>query len=188
MSDAPTRSTAPDSGTQTGYRPFSLFSDHLTLSPFVQSRLGWCLMGWDCQIRNFQLQDCDDGGLRTACGTLSQQLRLNPRLDPHAAAPSFLNALQPDDWDMLYGLLRLAGPTLAWTDVPGAQRNVVTGGPVSRGKIDLSGTFVPPAPDDLIAGFGVPSPAIKLASVSHLPPTRTCICICMSTRTPTRTR
>jgi hypothetical protein len=149
MSDSPTRSAAPDSGT-------------LTLSPFVQSRLGWSLMGWDCQVRSFQLQDCDDEGLRTACGALSQQLRMNPRLDPHAAAPSFLNALQPDDWDTLYGLLRMAGPTLAWSDAPGAQRNIVTGGPVSRGKIDSSGTFVPPAPDDLIAGFGVPSPAIKL--------------------------
>ena len=51
---------------------------------------------------------------------------------------------------------------LVLDDVPGAQRNPVTGGPVSRGKIDSSGTFVPPAPDDLIAGFGVPSPAIKL--------------------------
>lgn len=161
MSDAPTRS-APDAGTPTGYRPFRLLSDDLTLSPFAQSRLGWCLMGWDCQVRSLQLQDGDNDAFRTACGALSQQFRLNPRLDPAAAAPRFLNALQPDDWDTLYGLLRLAGPTLAWSDVPGAQRNPVTGGPVSRGKINSSGTFVPPAPDDLIAGFGVPSPAIKL--------------------------
>ncbi len=161
MSDAPTQSAAPDAGTQAGYRPSSLFGPDLTLSPFAQSRLGWCLMGWDCQVRGLQLHDCDDAFM-TACGALSQQFRLNPRLAPQAAAPSFLNALQPDDWDTLYGLLRLAGPTLAWSDVPGAQRNPVTGGPVSRGKIDSSGTFVPPAPDDLIAGFGVPSPAIKV--------------------------
>jgi hypothetical protein len=135
----------------------------LTLSPFVKSRLGWCLMGRDCQVRGLQLlQDGDDDAFRTACAALSRQFRLNPRLDPKAAAPSFLSALQPDDWDTLYALLRLAGPTLAWSDVAGAQRNVVTGGPVSRGKIDSSGTFVPSAPDDLIAGFGVPSPAIKL--------------------------
>jgi hypothetical protein len=162
MSDSPTRSAAPDAGAEAGYRPFSLFSPDLTLSPFVQSRLGWYLMSWDCQVRSLRLQDGDDDALRTPCGALSQQLRLSPRLDPYAAAPSFLNALQPDDWDTLYKLLRLAGPTLAWTDVPGAQRNIVTGGPVSRGKIDSSGTFVPSAPDDLIAGFGVPSPAIKL--------------------------
>ena len=147
MSDNPTPSVAPD----------------LTLSPFARSHLGWYLMGWDCQVRDLRLMhDGGDDTFRTACGALSQQFRLNPQLDPKTAAPSFLNALQPDDWDMLYGLLRLAGPTLAWSDVPGAQRNIVTGGPVSRGKIDSSGTFVPPAPDDLIAGFGVPSPAIKL--------------------------
>lgn len=63
MSDAPTQSAAPDSSTQAGY---------LTLSPFVQSRLGWCLMGWDCQVRSMQLlQDGDDDAFRTACGALS---------------------------------------------------------------------------------------------------------------------
>ena len=51
MSDSPMRSAAPVAGTTTGYRPFSLFSDDLTLAPFAQSRLGWCLMGWDCQVR-----------------------------------------------------------------------------------------------------------------------------------------
>jgi hypothetical protein len=155
MSDAPTSSST---GTSTGTGSWP----GLTLSPFAQSRLGWSLMGWDCQVRSLQLPDTDDDGLRLACGTLSQQLRLSPRLDPQAAAPHFLNALQPDAWDTLYGLLRLAGPTLAWSDVPGAQRNIVTRQPVSLGKIDSSGTVVPTAPDDLIAGFGVPSPAIKL--------------------------
>jgi len=163
MSDAPTQSAAPDAGAQSGYTPSSLFGPGLTLSSFAQSRLGWCMMGWDCQVRGMQqLQDGDDDAFRTACGALSQQFRLNSRLDPQAAAPSFLNALQPDDWDMLYKLLRLAGPALSGTDVPGARRNPVTGGPVAQGKIDSSGTFVPPAPDDLIAGFGLPSPAIKL--------------------------
>ena len=161
MSDAPTSSTSSGSGTGAGYRP-RLFSQELTLSPFVQSRLGWSFLGWDCQVRSLNLADGDDDSLRTACGALSPQLRLNPRLDPQAAAPGFLSALQPDAWDTLYGLLRLAGPTLAWSDVPGAQRNVVTGQPVSLGKIDSSGNVVPTAPDDLIAGFGLPSPAISL--------------------------
>ena len=31
-----------------------------------------------------------------------------------------------------------------------------------RGKLDPSGTFIPTAPDGVIAGFGLPSPAIKL--------------------------
>jgi hypothetical protein len=136
----------------------------LTLSPFARSRIGWSLMGWDFQVRGLglTLPDGGDDALGSACGALAQRLRLDPRLDPQAAAPSFVNALQPDAWDTLYGLLRLAGPVLAWPDVPGAQRNIVTGQPVSRGRIDSSGTFVPPAPDDLIAGFGLPSPAIKL--------------------------
>jgi hypothetical protein len=46
--------------------------------------------------------------------------------------------------------------------VPGAQRSIVTGKPVAQGKIDSAGAFVPTSPDDLIAGFGLPSPAIKL--------------------------
>ena len=136
----------------------------LTLSPFARSRLGWSLMGRDFQIRGLGLTPPDGGddALGAACGALAQRLRLDARLDPQAAAPSFVNALQPDAWDTLYGLLRLAGPVLAWSDVPGAQRNIVTGQPVSRGKIDSSGTFVPTAPDGVIAGFGLPSPAIKL--------------------------
>src|SRR5271166_3937836 len=113
MSDSPTRSAAPDTGAAAGYRPFSLFSEELTLSPFAQSRLGWCLMGWDCQVRSFKLYDGSDVALRAGCGALTRQLRMNPRLDPQAAAPSFLNGLQPDAWDTLYGLLRMAGPTLA---------------------------------------------------------------------------
>ena len=33
---------------------------------------------------------------------------------------------------------------------------------MSRGKLDPSGTVVPTPPDGLIAGFGLPSPAIKV--------------------------
>lgn len=162
MSDAPTRSATPGSSTGAGYRLSNLFNQELILSSFAQCRLGWAMMGWDCQVRSLELPGGADDALRTACGALSQQLRMNPRLDPQAAAPRFLNALQPDAWDALYGLLRLAGPTLAWSDVPGAQRSIVTGKPVAQGKIDSAGAFVPTSPDDLIAGFGLPSPAIKL--------------------------
>lgn len=59
-------------------------------------------------------------------------------------------------------LLRLAGPTLAWSNVPAVQRNIATGGPASAGRIDSAGNFSLTAPVDLIAGFGLPSPAIKL--------------------------
>jgi hypothetical protein len=136
----------------------------LTLSPFAQSRLGWSLMGWDLQVHNLTLTlpDGGDDALCTACRALGQRWRLNPRLDPQAGASSFVSALQPDAWDTLYGLLRLAGPALAWSDVPGAQRNIVTGQPVSQGKIDSSGNVVPTSADGVIAGFGLPSPAIKL--------------------------
>jgi hypothetical protein len=88
-------------------------------------------------VRGFGLTDEGDEALSHACGALGRQLRLNPRLDPQAGAPSFLNALQPSAGDTLYKLLRMAGP-LAWPDVPGAERNIVTGEPVSRGKLDPS--------------------------------------------------
>jgi hypothetical protein len=121
----------------------------LTLSPFTQGRLGWSLLGWDLQVRSLALTlpDAGDDALCTACGALGRRFRLNPQVDA---------------WDTLYGLLRLAGPTLAWSDIPGAQRNIVTGQPVSRGKIDSSGNVVPTGADEVIAGFGLPSPAIKL--------------------------
>jgi hypothetical protein len=136
----------------------------LTLSPFTQGRLGWSLIGWDLQVRSLALTlpDGGDDALCTACGALGRHFRLSPRLDPQAGASSFVNALQPDAWDTLYGLLRMAGPTLAWSDIPGAQRNIVTRLPVSRGKIDSAGNVVPTGADEVIAGFGLPSPAIKL--------------------------
>jgi hypothetical protein len=161
MSDPPTQPATSTTSTGTGYRFPRLFTQKLTLSPFTLSRLGWSLLDWDLQVRSLDLPDLDDEPLRLACGALGRQLRLNPRLDPQAGVPSFLNALQPSTWDTLYGLLRMAGP-LAWPDVPGTQRNFETGKPVSRGKIDSSGYFVPTSPDGVIAGFGLPSPAIKI--------------------------
>jgi hypothetical protein len=145
-----------------GYKRPTLFDQKLTLSPFVLSQIGWSYLGWDSQVRSLGLWDVNDDALGTACGALAQQFRLDPRLDPKTAVPRFQNAMSPDAWNTLYGLLRSAGPSLAWPDVPGAQSNIVTGKPVSRGKIDASGTFVPTSPDGVIAGFGLPSPAIKL--------------------------
>ena len=134
----------------------------LRLTPFAQCRSGWSWLGRDLQVRGMGIPGERDDLLRGACGVLGQQLRLDARFDPQSAASRFVNAMQPGAWDTLYRLLRLAGPALAWSDVPGAQRNIVTGGPVSRGQIDSAGNFVPTAPDGVIAGFGLPSPAIKL--------------------------
>jgi hypothetical protein len=162
MPDPQTQPTTSGASSGIGYQRPSIFNRTLALSPFTLTRLGWSLMGWDLQVRGFDLSNVNDESLRPACGALGRRLRMSPRLDPQAAAPSFLSALQPDAWDTLYGLLRMAGPTLAWSDVPGAHRNVVTGQPVSRGKTDASGTFVPTSADGVIAGFGLPSPAIKI--------------------------
>ncbi len=161
MSGSSMQLTLPTLGSPAGWSR-NIFDQKLTLAPFTLGLMDWSAMGWDLQVRRLDLGALSDDALRPACDALGRQLRLSPRLDPQMSAPSFVNALGPDAWDTLYGLLRMAGPTLAWTDVPGAQRNVVTGEPVSRGKIDGGGTFVPTAPDGVIAGFGLPSPAIKI--------------------------
>jgi hypothetical protein len=132
----------------------------LTLSPFTQCRNGWSWLGSDLQVRGLSLSD-DDQGLWKACGALGQRARSSLTLDPQLMAPSFINALPPSAWDTLYRLLRMAGP-LAWRDIPGTELNIVTGEPVSRGKLDPSGTVIPTPADGVIAGFGLPSPAIKV--------------------------
>jgi hypothetical protein len=133
----------------------------LSLSRFTECRIGWSWLGADLQVRSLSVPD-DDLGLWKACGALGRRAGTSSTLDPRAAASSFVNALQPSAWDTLYKLLRMAGPALAWPDVPGSPLNVVTREPVSRGKLDPSGTFIPTSPDGLIAGFGLPSPAIKV--------------------------
>jgi hypothetical protein len=143
------------SATDTGYRFPKIFTQKLTLAPFATGRTGWSLLDWDMQVRSLDLPHIDDEPLRLASLSLAQYLRANPRLNPQSGIPRFVNALQPSTWDTLYGLLRLAGP-LAWTNVPGTQRSVANGSPVSRGKIDSSGYFVPTAADGVIAGFGLP--------------------------------
>ncbi len=134
-----------------------------TLNPtFAACLPGWSMLTREGKVVNLSptLRDEGDEGLFKGCGALANALR-NPRLDPQAAAPSFIGALGPDAWDKLYGLLREGGPSL-WRDIPSWRRNIVTGQPASEGKIDPSGRALPTAPTGVIAGFGLPSPAISL--------------------------
>ena len=134
----------------------------LRLTPFAQYRLGWSWLGRDLQVRGLGVPDESDELLRGACGSSANNsasmhgsIRNPPHLGlsmPCSPAPG-TRFTACCDWPV---------PALAGSDVPGAQRNIVTGGPVSRGKINSAGNFVPTAPDGVIAGFGLPSPAIKL--------------------------
>jgi hypothetical protein len=142
--------------------PVRLVPD-LTLNPtFAASWPGWSMLTCHGKVVNLSagLPSGSDDGLFRACGALANALR-NPMTDPQAAAPSFVNALSPDAWDKLYGLLREGGPSL-WRDIPSLRRNIVTGQPASEGKIDPSGRALPTDPTSVIAGFGLPSPGISL--------------------------
>src|SRR6516165_4509557 len=163
MSDPKLQLTPPFSAWRSGYQPPSIrLVPDLTLNPIFASSLpGWSMLTRYGQVLNLSptLPD-DDLGLCKGCGALSNALK-NPALDPQVAAPSFVSALGPDAWDKLYGLLREAGPSL-WPDIPSLRRNIVTGQPASEGKIDPSGLVLPTQPTGVIAGFGLPLPAISL--------------------------
>src|SRR4029077_3830153 len=103
----------------------------------------------------------DDTLLCSACGALGMAALQN-RQAREGLADIFSDTLQPGGWDTIYALLRLAGPTLAWSDISAGQRKVVTGGPASAGKVDSAGNVSGIAPVDLMAGLGLPSPAFKL--------------------------
>jgi hypothetical protein len=122
---------------------------------------GWSVMGTDSQTRGVTVPNLDDTLLCSACGALGMAALQN-RQAREGLANIFSDTLQPGGWDTIYALLRLAGPTLAWSDIPAVQRNVVTGGPASAGKVDSAGNVSGIAPVDLMAGLGLPSPAIKL--------------------------
>ena len=139
-----------------GYTPSRTFTEVTTLH-----LPGWSMMGSNSQARSLTLPDLDDDALCVACGALGRTLRQSPQAQ-EAAARSFTDALQPGAWDTLYALLRIAGPALAWSDLPAVQRNIVTGGPAAQGQIDSAGNVVATPANGLIAGFGLPSPAIKL--------------------------
>jgi hypothetical protein len=138
-----------------GYSPSRVFTDVTTLH-----LPGWAAIGENRQVSSLTLPNLNDDALRTACGLLGRTLLQSPQAT-EGATQSFADALQPGAWDTLYTLLRLAGP-LGWSDVPAAQRNIVTGGPAAAGQVDSAGNFVPTASNGVIAGFGLPSPAIKL--------------------------
>jgi hypothetical protein len=138
-----------------GYTPSRVFTEVMTLH-----LPGWSIMGSDLRVRGVTLPN-DDNALCAACGALGRAFRQNPQAQ-QAAGQSFADALQPGAWDTIYALLRLAGPALAWSNVPAVQRNIATGGPAALGQIDSAGNFVATRANSLIAGFGLPSPAIKL--------------------------
>ena len=144
------------------YRSALLPVPQLSLDPaFTTSQLGWCVQTGNCQVFNMTLTlPTGDDGLQNALGTLSQASRGKAAANPQAAVPSFLQSLSPSDWDTLYGLARQIGPS-TWTDIPGAQTNIANGKPVSIGKIDGGGNVVPTSADGVIAGFGLPLPAIS---------------------------
>ena len=138
-----------------GYTPSRVFTEVMTLH-----LPGWSVMGSDLRVRSLTLP-ADDNALCAACGVLGRTLRQNPQAQ-EAAGRSFADALQPGAWDTLYALLRIAGPALAWSDLPAVQCNIVTGGAAAQGQIDSAGNVVATPANGLIAGFGLPSPAIKL--------------------------
>ena len=121
---------------------------------------GWSVLSTDSQTRGLTTS-LDDTLLCNACGALGMAAQQNLQAR-ESLAQIFSDTLGPGGWDTLYALARLAGPTLAWTDLPAVQRNINTGGPASAGKVDSAGNVGGIAPVDLIAGFGLPSPAIKL--------------------------
>jgi len=158
--------TPPFSGT--GYRPPNFFGDQFQLTlnlPYLPSQLGWAARIKNGQVLDLGLTlpgfpDANDS-FRDACAAVTRCQAGLPSLDPKMLAQTFSTAADTSVWDTLYGLLRAAGPSL-WTDVPSNQTNVVTGKPASGGKVDSSGNFVPTAPSGVVAGTGIPSPAISL--------------------------
>jgi hypothetical protein len=160
--------TPPFSNPGTGYKPPDFFGDRFKLKldlPFLPSQLGWA-----AQLRNGQVlnlgytlpgfPDVSDS-FWNACAAVARCQSGRSSLDPTLLSQTFSTAANDSLWDTLYGLLRGAGPGL-WPDVPGDRTNVVTKKPVSQGKIDPSGKVVPTAPDGVVAGTAIPSPAISL--------------------------
>jgi hypothetical protein len=126
--------------------------------PFLSSRLGWAGRTRTGQVFNFGLTLLDDSveaNFARSCAAIARTFGTYSCFDPNIVAAQQLTLLKPETWDTLYGLIRGAGPSL-WPDVYGTQTNIVTGKPVTIGKIDPSGIFRPNGADDVIAGFGLP--------------------------------
>jgi hypothetical protein len=168
MPDPDFQLTPPFSNWGTGYKPPDLFGDRFKLKlnlQYLPSQLGWAAQMQNGQILNLGLglpgfPDVTDR-FSTACAAIASCPTSGSSLDPRMLAQTFSAAADDSVWDTLYGLLRDAGPNL-WPDVPSTRTNIVTKKPASDGKIDPSGTFVPTAPDGLVAGTAIPSPAISL--------------------------
>jgi len=155
--------------TRTGYQPPNFFGDQFKLTldlPYLPSQIGWSALTGNGQVLNLGhlLPGCGgdvNDSFTSACAAVTRAQGNALTLDPRVLANSFNAAADSTVWDTIYGLMRSAGPSL-WPSVPGTQTNVVTGQPVSIGKIDPAGTFVPTSPSGVIAGTGIPSPAISL--------------------------
>jgi hypothetical protein len=140
-----------------GYKPPKFFNYQLT-SPFVASRIGWAGQTYYGQVFNLGLTLDDDSvedNFARSCAAIARSFGTKTCFDPSIVAAQQLTLLKPDTWDMLYGLIRGAGPNL-WPDVTGTQTNIVTGKPVTIGKVDPFGLFRPNGPDDVVAGTGLP--------------------------------
>jgi hypothetical protein len=129
-----------------------------TPPPFLSSRLGWAGRTRYGQIFNLGLTLSDDSveaNFARSCAAIARSFGTKSCFDPNVVAAQQLTLLKPETWDTLYGLIRGAGPAL-WPDVYGTQTNIVTGKPVTIGKLDPFGIFRPNGPDDVIAGTGLP--------------------------------
>jgi hypothetical protein len=168
MPDPPFQLKPPFSNWGTGYQPPSFFGDQFQLTldlPYLPSQLGWAARMGNGQVLNLGLHlpgfpDATDS-FTSVCAAMASCSNSGSSLDPRMLAQTFGASADDSVWDTLYGLLRDAGPNL-WPDVPGARTNIVTRKPASTGKVDPAGTFVPTAPDGLVAGTAIPSPAISI--------------------------
>lgn len=163
MSGSQFQLTPPFSTLGTGYQRRWFSFPQLTLDPqFAASQLGWSVMASNRQVYNLwpdSLGSPDDA-LQNAMGRLSNAMQNTRSSDPQLAVPAFLQSVGVTEWDQLYGLARQFGAS-TWADIPSNKANIVTGQPASGGKITPSGVAMPTSADGVIAGFGIPSPAIS---------------------------
>jgi hypothetical protein len=168
MPDPSFQLTPPFSNWGTGYKPPDFFGDQFKLKlnlPYLPSQLGWTAQMENGQILSLGsllpgFPDVNDS-FWNACAAVARSQGGTSICDPKSLAQTFSAAADDSVWDTLYGLLRDAGPNL-WPDVPSNRTNIVTKKPASAGKVDPSGVFVPTAPDGVVAGTAIPSPAISL--------------------------
>jgi len=138
-----------------GYKPRK-FLDYQLTPPFLSSRLGWAGQTDTGQVFDLGLTLRDDSveaNFARSCAAIARNFGTKSCFDPNIVAAQHLTLLKPGTWDTLYGLVRGAG---LWPDVAGTQTNIVTGKPVTIGKLDPFGIFRPNGPSNVIAGTGLP--------------------------------